>query len=52
MIPALLIRRCRVCADVFTPRRVMHRLCRRCFAWHTFGVAVAKFAQRSHKGAP
>ncbi|MDQ2963217.1 MAG: hypothetical protein M3R31_08695 [Pseudomonadota bacterium] len=52
MSAAPLFRRCIVCFDAFLPRGSTHRLCRRCFAWHRFGLAVAEFARRPNRLAP
>ena len=49
MSAPLPIRRCVVCFDVFLPGRSTHKLCRRCYAWHRFGLAVAEFARRPRR---
>ena len=50
--PELPIRRCIVCGDVYLPLRLTHRLCRRCYHWHAFGMALERFVRRPHKVVP
>ncbi len=35
--------RCIACLTAFTPKAPHHRLCRCCYRWHAFGLALDRF---------
>ena len=35
--------RCVACLTAFQPRVPHHRLCRHCYRWHAFGIAIERF---------
>jgi hypothetical protein len=42
-------RRCIACWTPFQPRGAHHRLCRSCYRWHAFGIAVEAFVRRQRE---